>query len=206
MPKPYTYPTILDDVKKINITDLKKWGYLQNNISQSGELNWTKNGVNSGSIEFRVVMGSKSFLEPRYQYNNQDRQYKVYLECLPSNLGKGLVWYFSCPETNKRCRILYSVSGYFLHREAFSDCMYDSQTRSKSIRNMEAIYGSYFDLDKLYKMLYAKNFKKSYAGKPTKKYLKIMRKIKEGEMVTIDEINNLFVFGFKKTMEINLQQ
>ena len=34
-----------------------------------------------------------------------------------------------------------------------------------------------FHSDKLYEQIYQKHFRRTYAGKPTKKYLKIMQKI-----------------------------
>jgi len=44
---------------------------------------------------------------------------------------------------------------------------------------IEKIYGAYFDADKHYDQLYSKHFKKFYAEKPTKRYLKIMRQLQK---------------------------
>jgi hypothetical protein len=93
------------------------------------------------------------------------------------------IWYFLCPETNKQCRILYSIGGYFLHREAFNGCMYESQTKGKSYRNFDKTFGVYFKLDQLYEQIFSKHFKKVYAGKPTKRYLRIMEQIQRLESV-----------------------
>ncbi|GAA4434230.1 hypothetical protein GCM10023188_24910 [Pontibacter saemangeumensis] len=41
--------------------------------------------------------------------------------------------------------------------------------------------------DKLYEQLYSKHFKSSYAGKPTKKFVKLMQKIKESERMSYRE-------------------
>ena len=46
------------------------------------------------------------------------------------------------------------------------------------------IYGAYFDADNLYEQLYSKHFKKFYDGKPTKRYLKIMKQINKAERFT----------------------
>lgn len=55
--------------------------------------------------------------------------------------------------------------------------MYESQTHSKYYRYIENTLGVSFKMDKLYGQLYSKHFKKTYAGKPTKRYLKIMKQI-----------------------------
>ena len=112
---------------------------------------------------------------------------------MPSNLGKGIIWYFLCPETSKRCRKLYLIGGYFLHREAFKSCMYESQTQSKKYRELEKTLGAYFRTDDLYNELYKKHFKKSYAGKPTKKYLRILDSLEKADEITPNEIENLLL-------------
>ena len=48
--------------------------------------------------------------------------------------------------------------------------------------------GAYFQTDQLYEQLYKKNFKKQYAGKPTKKYLKLTQQIQKAESVSYHEI------------------
>ncbi len=106
---------------------------------------------------------------------------------VPSNLGKGIIWYFLCPKTNKRYRILYSINGYFYHRKAFDKGMYESQRLSQ----MNKTFGAYFKVDNLYSQLYQKHFKKTYAGKPTKKYLKIMRYLKKSEHITFMNIKGM---------------
>ncbi|MEH6405997.1 MAG: hypothetical protein V7767_01830 [Leeuwenhoekiella sp.] len=73
-------------------------------------------------------------MELDYNYKKEPRNYKVNLVSIPSNIGNGKIWYFLCPETNKRCRNLYSIGGYFLHRKAFKGAMYESQKQSKKWR------------------------------------------------------------------------
>src|SRR5690606_22140593 len=128
------------------------------------------------------------YAELDYKYRDEPRNYKVRLVFVPSNLGKGRIWYFLCPHTGKRCRKLYSIGGYFLHREAFNGCMYESQTQSKKYRQLDKTLGAYFKTDDLYSQLYQKYFKKTYAGKPTKKYLRIMEQIRKAENIPYYEI------------------
>ena len=58
---------------------------------------------------------------------------------------------------------------------------------------MEKVYGSYFEIDRLYEELYSKHFKTHYNGKPTKKYIKLMNLISEAERIPIEEIDSLKV-------------
>jgi len=189
MPKPYTFPTLYNEVLQIHISKLKEWGYLAPGKIKRGTIDWSRNGNPTGSISIRVnTQSEQPYIELDYKYRDEPRNYKVFLTSTPSNLNRGEIWYFLCPQTNKRCRKLYSIGGYFLHREAFNGCMYETQTQSKKYRQMDKIFGAYFKSDNLYSELYKKHFKKSYAGKPTKKYLRIMEGIQKAESVPFNEI------------------
>lgn len=189
MPKPHTFPTLFNEVLQIHISKLKDWGYIQPKHIKSGTINWSNNGNSLGSILIKVnTQSGENFIELNYKHKDEIRNYKVYLTSTPSNLNKGEIWYFICPQTKKRCRKLYSIGGYFLHREAFNGCMYETQTQSKNYRQLDKTLGAYFNIDNLYSELYKKNFKKTYAGKPTKRYLRIMEQIQKGESVTYKEI------------------
>ena len=195
MPKPYTFPTLYNKALQIDISKLKDWGFLKPKQIKSGTLTWSRNENPTGSISIVVNTHSEQpYIELDYKYGDEPRNYKVRLVSKPSNLGKGLIWYFLCPQTNKRCRKLYSIGGYFLHREAFSGCMYETQTRSKKYRQLDKTFGAYFKIDNLCSELYKKNFKKYYAGKPTKRYLRIMEQIQtEAESVPHHEIERLML-------------
>jgi hypothetical protein len=182
MPKPHTFPTLYNEALQIHISKLKGWGYLNPGQIKSGTLNWSKNGNPTGSISIQVnTHNEQPYIELDYKYRDEPRSYKVYLTSTPSNLNRGEIWYFICPQTKKRCRKLYSIGGYFLHREAFNGCMYETQTQSKKYRQLDKTLGAYFKNDDLYSELYKKNFKKTYAGKPTKKYLRIMEQIQKAD-------------------------
>jgi hypothetical protein len=189
MPKPHTLPTLYNEALQIHISKLKGWGYLEPKHIKSGTLNWSRNGNPTGNISIRVnTHGEQPYIELDYKYKDESRNYKVYLTSTPSNLNRGEIWYFICPQTKKRCRKLYSIGGYFLHREAFNGCMYATQTQSKKYRQLDKTLEAYFKSDNLYSELYKKNFKKTYAGKPTKKYLRIMEQIQKAESIPYHEI------------------
>ncbi|MGP1991873.1 hypothetical protein D9V96_008305 [Zobellia laminariae] len=200
MPKPHTYPTLFDDALQINIKKLKELGYFEANTHKTGNLVWTTNNwrgtTERGKISITVnLIAIRPYIELNYILNGEPIKYKVMLETQPSNLGKGLVWYFLCPNTLKRCRKLYCIGGYFYHRDAFKSCMYESQTQTKKWRNMEKVYGCYLDIDDTYHQLYKKHFKKYYKGKPTKRYLKLKNQIEKYEKIPIEDIERLLVFG-----------
>lgn len=194
MPKPYTFPTLYNEALQISISKLKEWEYLTPGQIKSGTLHWSRNGNPTGSISIQANIHSEQpYIELNYKYKEEPRNYKVFLTSIPSNLNKGEVWYFLCPQTNKRCRKLYSIGGYFLHREAFRGCMYETQTQSKKYRDLEKTLGAYFRTDQLFEQLYKKHFKKQYAGKPTKKYLKLTREIEQAESVPYHVIERALV-------------
>lgn len=189
MPKPYTFPTLYNEALQLSISKLKGWGYLAPGQIKSGTINWSRHGESTGSISITANTRSEQpYIELDYKYRDEPRKYKVYLTSTPSNLNRGEIWYFICPQTNKRCRKLYSIGGYFLHREAFKGCMYETQTQSKKYRQLDKTLGAYFKSDNLYSELYKKNFKKTYAGKPTKRYLRIMEQIQKAESIPYHEI------------------
>jgi len=189
MPKPHTFPTLYDEVKTVSIFFLAKHGYLKSNQLKAGSIHWSRNGEKTGSISIRVCTYSENpFIEFDYQCNQQPINYKVQLVSALSNLGKGFVWYFVCPKTGVRCRKLYLADTYFYHRSAFNGCMYETQTQSKKSRYLDKTLGAYFKSDNLYSELNKKHFKKTYAGKPTKKYLRIMEQIQKAEGITYHEI------------------
>jgi len=194
MPKPYTFPTLYNEALQLSISKLKGWGYLAPGQIKSGTINWSRHGESTGSISITANTRSEQpYIELDYKYRDEPRKYKVYLTSTPSNLNRGEIWYFICPQTKKRCRKLYSIGGYFLHREAFNGCMYETQTQSKKYRQLDKTLGAYFEIDNLYEELYKKNFKKTYAGKPTKKYLRIMEQIQKAESIPYHEIERVML-------------
>ncbi|GAA3512389.1 hypothetical protein GCM10022393_27680 [Aquimarina addita] len=189
MPKPHTFPFIFDQVKSIDISLLRKWGYLNHCHYKSGTLTWSTNGIETSNISIATKMNTiKKVLILSYNCNDKSYKYEVPLVSLPSNLGKGIVWYFLCPFTKKRCRKLHFIDQRFIHRSALPSGMYEKQIQSKKWRQMDKAYGFYFDSNQHYQELYGKYFKKYYNGKPTKRYLKLMAKINRSESIPYQEI------------------
>jgi hypothetical protein len=193
-----TYPTLYDECLQISIYFLRKHEYLNPSQWKSGMITWSRGeGENkqvTAQINISVSTHSESpYLELNYNYNGKPINYRVQLVSVPSNLLKGNIWFFICPHTGKRCRKLYCAGERFLHREAFRGCMYEKQTQSKKSRYLDKTLGVYFRSDELFGQLYKKHFKKQYAGKPTKKYLKLTQQIQRAESITAYELEKLFL-------------
>jgi len=171
------FPTLFEECRTLCISDLKRWGYLKPEQYLSGVVSWyqgkgeNKRVLASISISVCTYSEYNPFLEFNYSYNDTPVHYQVALETIPSNLGKGVVWFFICPRTGTRCRKLHLVGGYFYHRSAFKGCLYEKQKHSHKTRNLlkyfEAIFGTGEP---------SKPIRTHYAGKPTKRYLKAMEK------------------------------
>lgn len=194
MPRSPKFPTLYDEALQINISKLKEWGYLQPNNRTAGTLNWSRNDQPTGSISITVsTLEGNEYLRLKYNFKEEPREYNVRLVRKPTNLGIGEMWFFCCPSTGKLCRKLYSIGGYFLHRSAFQGCFYEKQIQSKNARFLDQNYGAYFKAESLYRERRKKYLKKTYAGKPTKKYLKLSNEIKKAEKIDFREIQKLLV-------------
>ena len=184
-----TNPTLFENTLKLDISSLKKWGYLEYNKVKTGTVNWFVNGNITNSISIKVNNKTDfPFIEFAYRYNEEIKRYKIFISTLPSNLNKGHNYYFTCSISNKRCRKLYLINGFFAHRQSFKGCMYKNQTLSKKTRIFEKTFGVFFKKDALIEQVNKKWFKYTYSGKPTKKYLRIMEEIQKAKSITYQEV------------------
>ncbi len=193
MSKPSTFPTIIDELRSVSVHNLSKWDYFKPRYL-TGTLRWSRNGIETSAISI-AVDAENTYLQLSYikSSTKEEINYKVPLEGVQSNLGKGKVFYFICPFTGHRCRKLYSIGKYYMSRKALSHAMYESQTKSKKWRDWEKAYGGVFEQDKWYKELYSKHFKAEYNGKPTKRFLKLMQKIEAVPKLEPGELSRILI-------------
>jgi hypothetical protein len=186
MPKPTSCPVLIDQCKNISISFLKQHGYLNKNQEKSGGIIWSNQYEKTGSISiFTDIDNESGYLKLDYKSNQNSINYKVKLITIQSNLGNGLIWYFICPRTGKRCRKLHLVGGYFYHRSAFRGCMYDKQTESRKNRFTGQLFDKWQAAYNASKEIRRKHFKKQYNGKPTRLYLKYLQQIDAGQGVDL---------------------
>lgn len=177
MPRQATYLTTIEDCLTISTTKLKEWGYF--NLGQKkGTISWSRNGHTHSKIDVHVTYSEyDKFIILDYSTNGNPIKYTVEIIKMPSNLGKGFLHYFKCPQTNKICRKLYLYNGLFLHRTAFN-IPYQKQIESKYFREMTKVFDKMFVPDEVYFERYSKYFKTHYGGKPTKRFLKLENKLR----------------------------
>lgn len=164
------------EVIRIDLSYLIKKGYIQKESCVSGAISWT-NGSNIGFESYYTA--KESYLRLNYTNTNfqtgekSEHDYKIELVSIPSNLGKGDVLYFVCPETGRYCRILYKCYGSstWKSREAYQRRIYyQSQIEPKSVRSFK-----YLLCENQLQDLYKKMVKTHYRGKPTR----IMKRIEK---------------------------
>ncbi|MBK8922657.1 MAG: hypothetical protein IPM81_14320 [Saprospirales bacterium] len=109
------------------MTKFLKIGCFRRNHITIGSYKWPTGSIIS--FESRSTAEEK-FLRLRYtttsQGESRNHNYKIQLATVPSNLGKGEVLYFVCPESNRLCRALYFSprTQTFVSRQAFPARMY----------------------------------------------------------------------------------
>lgn len=173
--------------KRIDLSFLLKLKHFQKDRSISGTIKWTdKHGGDCGNIHIiSYHTDEEKYLQLKYTLTDHrtqqkiDYDYKIMLTSVPSNLGKGEVLYFLCPETGKRCKILYMAYGShkWKSRAAYPHRIYyDSQTSAKkSIEN-----DRYWAITKRLEKLEGQRYQKlTYKGQPTKRALLLERLRKE---------------------------
>ena len=110
------------------------------------------------------------------------RHDRVLMECVPSNLGRGEVLYFLCPQTGQRCRILYRCYGspIWKSRNAYQHRIYyPTQLSSK----MSIYNDCFWDLDKHINKIRQKPIRATYRGKPTKRAARFARLIAKQDLM-----------------------
>ncbi|MCA6361701.1 MAG: hypothetical protein IM638_01570 [Bacteroidetes bacterium] len=184
-----TLPTLYNECRKLTASKLNKWGYIQPGGIVSGVISWSKNGHKTGEVSASLSFaGALPVLTLNYCFNKEPREFTVQLTSRQSNLGRGLVWYFVCPKTGLLCSKLYLINGYFVRRATHGTGFYHIQTMSKSDRVKMQLYERFFRCENAYMALYSKHFKKTYNGKPTHRYMKVMQHIRQGEGINEEEL------------------
>ncbi|HEY5371019.1 MAG TPA: hypothetical protein VIJ75_18695 [Hanamia sp.] len=193
MPKYSTFPTLFNQLLQFSTKDLKALKYFNGLSYKGGVINWERNKQTTASISIKVnTISDNPFIELDYKANDKPLNYKINLVSIPSNLGKGIVWYFICPNTGRKCRKLYLANEYFVSRYAFINVMYEKQTESHKWRNWRKTIGKVCESEKLFEQIESKYFKRSYGGQPTKRFIKLWTQIKAAEKISESGMMNIF--------------
>lgn len=185
-------PKFLDSVEDLwcfNISSLTKRGLLiDNSFSNEVTVKLKKNGISEAGFSLSVnIFSGFGNIDFSYSYYGAIKKYTVEVVSRPSNLGKGVVWFFICPVTKKVCRKLYFHKGLFLHRTAFPEILYEQQKLSKRYRKLDKTMKMALD-ESIYQEFYQKHLKTHYKGKLTRRFERITKKLAEKDSFSYDDI------------------
>ncbi len=169
------YNTIRLDLKYLHTLGLVKKG-----MAISGTLNWSIDGRSIASIGVLVsyLGGEDNYVLLTYTTTRDNEEpilncYKVRLIVKESNLGKGELLFFECPESGRLCRFLYLAgrSYTFKHRECYTKngrrLYYDCQIASHRWRYND----SYWRIDDHLERI--GNYRREYAGNKTRSFNRV---------------------------------
>ncbi|SMO90934.1 hypothetical protein [Gracilimonas mengyeensis] len=165
------------ETRRIELSYLLKKGFIREGNIIAGQMNWTDGS--RISIECHYT-DKEQYIRLFYTLTSwegkeTDYDYKIQLTFVPSNLGKGKVPYFVCPESGNRCRILYKAYGspIWKSRGAYNRTIfYPSQVSSKIYKYCD----EYWRLDKQIKKLEEETRNQThYNGKPTRRFKRLER-------------------------------
>lgn len=123
--------TILDKCLRLSVADLKKAGLFVPGVTASTCLRWGEGASITVSVD--NVENTVTF---DYRLNGMRICYDVRIVERRSNLGRGVVRFFSCPVTHALCRKLYLAGNVFMSRKAIRGGLYQAQAKSKLQRLM----------------------------------------------------------------------
>jgi hypothetical protein len=180
--------TEADGIKRIAASFLRRNGYFSR--QQSGTITWTSSwSGNKNSVSIEVSpFGDDKWLRIHYTQTDRDTgekkdfDYKIPLITTPCRYG-GTRYWFICPMSRndrycgRRVSVLYKDGDYFACRHCYS-LTYASRNASGRYKG----FVSMVDLDEME----MKVGRKYYAGKPTKKYKRLLGLEQRFEMGFID--------------------
>lgn len=156
---------------RLDLSRLQRAGYFTQDAEVSGIWTWS----NGDAVRiFTKRIGSEVYMELSYTWTDprdgqtEDVRQRFSMVRKPSNLGRGHVLYFRCPNTGRPCRILYRAyrARTFRSRWGFSYRLYyPSQVCSK----MDRWNTRYWTLEGQLERLRSKRRQRRYSGKLTKR-------------------------------------
>ncbi len=166
------------EVRRIELSYLLRNRFIEKDKIKYFTLSWT-DGSNISVTSFYTK--EEQYLELDYTTTNSwtgeewKSNYKIQLDFIPSNLGKGLVPYFLCPVSNQRCRILYKAYGsrVWKARSSYNNTIfYKSQTSSKYSRYNDEYWRLENEIERLRN---EKRWQTHYNGIETRRYKRYKR-------------------------------
>lgn len=171
---------ISESLRRIELSYLFKNSYIKKDCEIHSDLTWyNSTGKKISTIQIVThFKRSQKFVTLKYSVSDGidssiNVNYDIRLVSIPSNLGKGSIYYFECPFTLKKCRVLYLANGshYFKSRFAYSNqILYKCQVCSKNNYAIER----YWKLKDEFEKLSSKKIRKFYKGNLTRSYKRLV--------------------------------
>lgn len=166
------------EVLRIELSYLLQQGIIKKNCEILSGLSWTSGAQIRIETSYNTKAGS--YIRLIYSSidrdgNKTDHDYKIQLDTVPSNIGKGDVIYFICPVSGNRCRILYMAYGSAIwkSRATYKNRIYyQCQASSKMSHSNDRYWKLEKELEKLHK---SRRKQYAYRGKPTKFALRLLK-------------------------------
>ncbi|HWI93243.1 MAG TPA: hypothetical protein VNT20_18320 [Flavisolibacter sp.] len=114
------------------------------------------------------------YVDLEFWINGKLKIQRIELIAKKIKLTGGHEFFFGCPMTGKRKRKLFLHDGRFVSRQAIPHGYYLSEVQSKKYRNGIRDLKRMIRYQNTMKQGKKSNFKKHYAGNPTKRYLKVI--------------------------------
>ena len=176
MPKPATYPTLIENEKTLKVSTLSKCKALKPGQETSITTGWTSKRGNDLDILItcKMELRNERIILDYIDFKGNTVKEMIYLTSTPANIGNGLIWWFICPYTHTRCRNLIFINGYFMHRSNLVNAMYSTQSNSRYWRTLFKLKPDIPTVEKIFEQPYQPYYKRYYNGKITKRYKKYL--------------------------------
>jgi len=169
---------------RLDLRVLLQQGQIKKGFHLTGTIEWTNGSsikyeskYTKEEVYFRVIYTITDYRTGK----ETDYDYRINFVKIPSNLGKGEILYFVCPESNKLARVLFMAYRHhkYIHRDWYLDnygvrLYYNSQSVSKGDYHNTMYFNYERQVKDLESRLFAKHRKLFYKGKPTKDYQRLI--------------------------------
>jgi hypothetical protein len=108
----------VEDVLRLEMTALRRLGYLRAGACCSGSIRWSRGHEDIGSVHLKAELTdlSDARVVLTYSAGGKPRIQRIVIDAAPCRLG-GYRFYFLCPTTGRRCTALAFVDGSFASRQ-----------------------------------------------------------------------------------------
>lgn len=159
-----------EQIIRIELPYLIRNRYIEKGYFKQCSLNWTSGDC---ITVYSNYTNSDKYIRLIYTATNRntgekkDFDYKIELTTIPSNLGRGEIIYFVCPQTGRKSRVLYKCYGSEVWKSRYAyktRIYYHSQLSSR----LNVYNDKFWQLEKLIKKLMPTVRKQDYKGKTTR--------------------------------------